>query len=190
MFGYSFRRAVRFVRARIDAALLACVLAGIGAGAASSREGVSEATLKAAIVANFFLFVEWPEPASATGGYRLCVAGRGETADAVLAKNGHMVKGQSIEAIRLAAPDAVPGRRCKILFIPASAGGRAAEFSQAVAGSTTLIVAEGDVLAIDQAHVILGLDERGPVLSINRTEARRAGLDISSRLLKLARKVS
>ncbi len=126
MFGYSFRRAVRFVRARIDAALLACVLAGIGAGAASSREGVSEATLKAAIVANFFLFVEWPEPASATGGYRLCVAGRGETADAVLAKNGHMVKGQSIEAIRLAAPDAVPGRRCKILFIPASAGAVAA----------------------------------------------------------------
>jgi len=187
MFGNPLRGALRRVPARIGAALLALVLAGSIAGGASSQEGVSEAALKAAIVANFFLFVEWPDTA---GGFRLCVAGRGDTADAVLAVQGRMVKSHAIETVRLAAPDLVPGRRCNILFIPASAGRRAAEFAQAAAGSPILIVAEGDALSTDEAHVVLSLDERRPVLSINLTEARRVGLDISSRLLRLARRVS
>lgn len=187
MFQSPLRGALRRVRARVGAATLACALAGGVVGAAVSQEGVSEAALKAAIVANFFLFVEWPDAAA---GFRLCVAGRGDTADAVLAVQGRMVKGRAIETVRLAAPDLVPGRHCRILFIPASAGRRAAEFAQAAAGSPILIVAEGDALSTDEAHVVLSLDERRPVLSINLTEARRAGLDISSRLLRLARKVS
>lgn len=187
MFGCAFRGSLRGVVASTSAALLACVLTGGVAGTASSQEGVSEAVLKAAIVANFFLFIEWPD---ASSGLRLCVAGRGETADAVLAVYGRVIKGQAIETERLAAPDAVPGRRCRILFIAADAGRRAAEFAQAAAGSPILIVAEDDALSDERAHVVLSLDDRRPALSINLTEARRAGLNISSRLLRLARKVS
>ncbi len=183
---YSIRGAPRRVRARIGAALLACMLPYVGAGAVSPQDGVSEAALKAAIVANLFLFVEWPD---ASSGLRLCVAGRGETADAVLAVQGGRIKGRVVETMRLAAPDALPGRQCKILFIPAGAGRRAVEFAQAAAGSAILIVAEDDVLSIEEAHVVLALDERRPALSINLTEARRAGLNISSRLLRLARRV-
>lgn len=181
------RGAVPRARSCMGRVLLAFVLAGGVVDLALSQNGVSEGALKAAIIVNLFLYVDWPETSS---GHRLCVAGRGEIADAVLARHGHVVKGQAIEAIRVPTPDAVPGRRCKILFLPVSTGARAAEFAQAATGSSTLIVAEADVLAVDSVHVVLGLDERGPVLSINRTDARRAGLDISSRLLKLARKVS
>jgi hypothetical protein len=181
------RVAVRRVSSYMGRVLLAFVLTCSVADFASSQDVVSEGALKAAIVVNLFLYVEWPETSS---GYRLCVAGRGEIAEAVLARHGYVVKGQAIEAIRMPTPDAVPGRRCKILFLPVSTGARAAEFAQAAAGSSTLIVAEADVLALDSAHVVLGLDERGPALSINRTDARRVGLDFSSRLLKLARKVS
>lgn len=176
----------RRIRARLGVALLAGVLVVGGAGVVSSQEVASEAALKAAIVVHFFLFVEWP---GATGGWRLCVAGRGDTADAVLAMQGRVIKGQAIDAIRLAAPDAVPGRQCRILFIVAGTGRRALEYSQAAAGSPTLIVAEDEVLSIDQAHIVLALDQRSPALSINLTQARAVGLDISSRLLRLARKV-
>jgi hypothetical protein len=186
MHGHIYCRALRRMRTHFGAALFTCALAGGGAGLASAHEDIAAAAIKAAIVAKLFLFVEWPDTSS---GYRLCVAGRGETADAVMAEHDRMVKGQVIETVRLAAPDAVPGRRCKILFIAASAGGRAAEFAQATAGSAVLIVAEGDVLTSDRAHVLLTLEARRPVLSINLTEARRAGLDMSARLLQLARKV-
>ncbi len=186
MSGWSFRDAQRRVRTRIVAPLLVGILAG-GAVGVSAQEDVSEAVLKAAIVANFFLFVEWPD---VSGGLRLCVAGRGETADAVLATEGRMVKGRAIETVRLATPDAVPGRQCKILFIPAGNERRAVEFAQAASGSATLIVAESEVLTLVQTHVVLTLDARRPVLDINLTEARRTGLDISSRLLRLARKVT
>lgn len=157
------------------------------AGAACAQDGVSEAALKAAIVANLFLFVDWPDVTSSS---RLCVAGRGETAEAVLAMQGRVIKGHAVETARLAAPDALPGRDCRILFIPASAGPRAGEYAQAAAGSAILIVAEGDVLDLSQVHVLLDIEVRRPKLSINLTEARRAGFNMSSRLLRLAHKVS
>lgn len=151
-----------------------------------AQAGVAESAIKAAIVSKFFLFVDWPKD---SGEIRLCVAGRGDTADAVMAEQGRAVKGQAIETVRLAAPDALPGRRCRVLFIAASVGNRAAEFAQAAAGSAVFIVAEGEALAPERAHVLLTLEERRPVLIINLTEARRAGLDISARLLQLARRV-
>lgn len=166
---------------RVAAALFVCALAG----AASPQDGVSEGALKAAIVTNFLQFVDWPD---GFGANLVCVAGRGEAADAILAVQGKVVKGRDVETARLAIPDAVPGRRCKILFI-GGAERRAIEFAHAAAGSPTLIVAEGDVLPIDQVHVVLALEQRQPVLLINRTESRRSGLEISSRLLRLARKV-
>ncbi|MEO8102575.1 MAG: YfiR family protein [Betaproteobacteria bacterium] len=185
-FGWPLHEARQRVQTRILAPLLVCILAG-SAGSAGSQEEVSEAVLKAAIVANFFLFVEWPD---VSGGLRLCVAGRGDTADAVLATEGRMIKDRAIETMRLATPEDVLGRRCKILFIPAGNERRAIEFARSASGSAILIVAEGDVLTIGQAHIVLTLDARRPVLNINLTEARRAGLDISSRLLRLARKVT
>ena len=147
---------------------------------------MTEARLKAALLANLALFIDWPD---AGGPLRVCVAGRGDTADAVRALDARQVKGRALEVVVVAAPGAVTGRGCHLLFISAATGARAVAYAQAAAGNPTAIVSEDDALSLERAHIVLGLEDRRPVIEVNLTAARKLGLDISSRMLKLARKV-
>lgn len=167
---------------------MCCVAALSSASRAPSvaAQEMTEARLKAALLANLALFIDWPD---AGGPLRVCVAGRGETADAVRALDARQVKGRALEVVAVAAPGAVTGRGCHLLFISAATGARAVEYAQAAAGAPTAIVSEDDALSLERAHVVLGLEDRRPVIEVNLTAARKLGLDISSRMLKLARKV-
>ena len=175
-----------FLTCRSALLALACAAVVAFAARAPLAQETSEARVKAALLANLALFIDWPD---SSGPLRLCVAGRGDTADAVRALDARQIKGRAVEVIVVAAPNAVTGRGCHLLFIAAGSGARAVEFAQAAAGSPTAIVSEDDALSLDRSHIVLALDERRPVIEVNLTAARKLGLDISSRMLKLARKV-
>lgn len=174
--------------APIAAVAMVCALIGATTMRQPSmaQEVMSEARIKAALVANLILFIEWRD---ADGPLNLCVAGRGDSADAVRALNARQLKRRTVEAIPVASPVEVTGRGCHLLFIAASTGARAVEYAQASAGNPTVIVSEDDALALDRSHIVMALEERRPVLEVNLSAARRLGIDISARLLKLARKV-
>lgn len=176
------RRAARFALCSI-----AALVVGAPAAVTQAQEPLSEARLKAALLANLALFIDW---AAAAGPLRMCVAGRGDTAEAARALDGKQLKNRAVEIVVVAAPAGVTGRGCHLLFITAATGARAVEYAQAAAGNPTLIVSEDDALSLERSHIVIALDEeRRPVIEVNLTAARRLGLDISSRMLKLARKV-
>ena len=159
-------------------ALVVIFLAG---APAQAREVSLEYRLKAAYILNFTKFIEWP-PEAGNGPFRLCLAVqnpfeeelqaivRDETADA-----------RPIEVRVIGTPE--PG--CDVLFVPEAAP--AAPFLQAARNAPTLTIGESPRFAA-QGGVINFVLEQGSVrFQINAREAERAGLRVSSHLLRLAR---
>jgi hypothetical protein len=159
--------------------LLAATVPAQGGGPADAGQ------VKAAFILNFLKFVEWP-----TAGPRapITVAVIGDEAfGAVLAKAaaGQSHNGHPIE-VRNAAR-AAETADAKLLFIAASQVRNLPSILRETEGRPVLTV--GDTEGYGQAGVILNLytfDQRVRI-EANTTAAARAGLRLSSQLLRLAR---
>jgi hypothetical protein len=140
-----------------------------------------EYRVKAAYLFNFVKFVEWPA-AAAAGPLTICVAGRNVFGD-VLADtvSGETLDGRPLAVRVILEPD--PG--CHILFVPRGAAVTA--YLRSSRGLPMLTVGESpDFLA--QGGLVNFVLEGGNVrFEIAVEAAERAGLRISSRLLRLAR---
>ena len=165
------------------AALALAVVAFIpGAQVRTGAQDVSlEYRVKAAYLFNFTKFVEWPRD-TADRPLTICVAGRnvfGEVLTDLV--RGERVNDRPIETRLILEPE--PG--CDILFVPR--GAAAAAYLRAARGMPVLSVGESsDFLALGGvANFILeGANVR---FEIDADAAGRAGLRVSSRLLRLAR---
>jgi hypothetical protein len=140
-----------------------------------------EYRVKAAYLFNFAKFIEWPPPAR-SGPLTICVAGRnvfGDVLEQTIA--GEAVDGRPLTARVILEP--MDG--CHILFVPQGAAETAylrttQDTPVLTVGETPGFVARGGV-----ANFVL---EGGRVrFEIDPGHADRAGLRISSRLLRLAR---
>jgi hypothetical protein len=140
-----------------------------------------EYRVKAAYLFNFAKFVEWPRDAAA-GPLVICAAGRnvfGDVLDETL--RGETINGRAVVARVILEPD--PG--CHIVFVPR--GAMAAAYVRAAQAAPILTVGESpDFIGLGGiANFILeGANVR---FEMNPAAADRAGLRISSRLLRLAR---
>ena len=152
------------------------------AAIASLGQAVSlEYRVKAAYLFNFARFVEWPVEAQ-NGPLTICVAGRavfGDVLDETL--RGESVNGRAVVARVLLEPE--PG--CHVLFVPR--GAAATAYIRAAQGQPVLTVGETpDFIAL--GGIANFIPEGNNVrFEINAGAADRAGLRISSRLLRLAR---
>lgn len=153
------------------------LLAGVVPAAA--QDVALEYRVKAAYLYHFLKFVEWPEDASAPP-FTICVAARNPFADILTdTVRGERIAGRTVVAKVI--PDFEVG--CHVLFVPR--GTAAAPYLRNPQG--TLTVGEApDFLA--QGGAIQFVQEGTNVrFQINDEAARRAGLRISSRLLRLSR---
>lgn len=179
------------------AAVALKLLTGVAAfGAASAPQLVHgqpptlEAQVKATYLYNFIQFVEWPQAAWADGdAFHLCVLGNGRVGAAIEAFGGERVDGRVIRVLRLTTVDEAATNRCKLLYLPRTAGDSAALLARAPSQGVLTV---GEAPNFTGAGGMIGLYEvRGRVhFSINDRAARRAGLVVSSRLLQLARERS
>ncbi|MCP5059847.1 MAG: YfiR family protein [bacterium] len=162
------------------------LFAPMGAG---SGEAVEEYRLKAAFLYNFAKFVSWP--ANLTEGLsslQVCVAGSSEARDAVMASlTGKSAIGLPIEVRGLEGQAAAA--RCQLVFSTRDAGSQASQLSQSVSGRPVLLVGESPGFA--RKGGMIGFVEENSKLrfEVNLAEVEKAGLKVSSRLLKLARVV-
>lgn len=164
--------------------LLAAMVSLCSAGAATA-DSPSEAAVKAAFVYNFAKFVEWPAGASAEphSEVRICTAGLGaELSNSVTALDGKSVQARIVSVkrdVKVADMEA-----CQLLMLGTTARGFA-ESARDKAGLLTV----SDVKGFAAAGGIIELfAEDGKIrFEINTRAAQRAGLRISSQLLKLAR---
>jgi hypothetical protein len=170
---------------RVLLALVACVLWRGDLAAASMP---TESEVKAVFLYNFAKFTEWPASSFEQTGGAL-----------VLGVHGPDPFGAILE--RLAAAQQVQGRRivirrgrtlaelgfCHVLFLAGRAGEPAAESSiRAVSGAGQLIVGDGQAFAENGGGIGFYLDDRKVRFVINLAATDRAGLKLSSKLLKIA----
>jgi hypothetical protein len=169
-------------RGRVAAA---CLLAATLAAHAPAASAPTEQEVKAAFLYNFAKFVEWPpNTRSAPGPFVIAVLGPdpfGPTLDQVLA--GKAVAGRPVEVRRCA--EAAEARGAHIVYVAPREGGPAV--LRAVSGEGVLTVGDGEAFARAGGIIGFRLQDRKVRFDINARQAERAGLKLSSQLLKLAR---
>lgn len=170
-------------RARLAAAMTLVAVAG-----AAAQPAPTESDVKAAFLFNFAKYVEWPASAFPKGDFRICVVADRrflESVDDIIA--GESIEGRPVSRQSPATADAV--RTCHILFVARGELGRADALLAAAKGAPTLTVGDGaDFLKRGMVAFVREGDRVR--FDVNVTEAQRAGLTISSRLLRVARRVS
>jgi hypothetical protein len=140
---------------------------------------VDEADLKAAIVFNLLGFIEWPQRVTPAPGaaLRLCVA-----AKSGLRRPLQQLNGTPVRDWRLEVRDA-PSDRCHALVLGDGAP-EAGWRNEPVAVFSEAPHSDADAVTV---HLDL---ERGKVrFELDVGSAQRAGLQLSSKLMRLARKV-
>ena len=161
------------------------VLAAIGVCVAmtplAAQEPSLEYQVKAAYLYNFVKFIEWPA-AARQGPLTICLAGAnrfGTTLEELV--RGESIEGRAIAARVIQAPQA----DCDVVFVPR--GVAAGEYLRAARNAPVLTVGESSDF-VSQGGIINFVLDAGMVrFEIDQAAARRAGLQISSRLLRLAR---
>lgn len=143
---------------------------------------VSEYDVKAAFLLNFGKFVEWP---SAAGDLEICVLGDdpfGSSLDDTVA--GRTVGKRAVTTRRIARVDAAEG--CSILFVSRSEEGAVDAILRRLSGAPVLLVADQARFA-KRGGMINFVESNSKIrFEINEAAAKKAGLKISSQLLRLA----
>ncbi|HKH49985.1 MAG TPA: YfiR family protein [Thermoanaerobaculia bacterium] len=148
-----------------------------------------EYQVKAAFLFNFTKFVEWPSDVFTSPGdpVTVCVMGDdsfGESLDAVV--QGETVNGRRLKVHRTRSPAEL--RACHMLFVPRSER-RQSELLSSLRGAGILTVGDGDGFLSDGGIIRFVLDQNRVRFEINHAAAEANRLKLSSKLLRLARRV-
>ncbi|MSU57808.1 MAG: YfiR family protein [Pedosphaera sp.] len=168
---------------------LACLwLAGGWADGEEKSAGVGEYQVKAAFLYNFTQFTDWPASAFASTNAPIVIGIVGEdpfgkTMDEVV--SGEVVRGRLLVLKRLGADEDLRG--CHVLFISRSAKERLPAMLSQLKGSPVLTVSDLNGFGQQGGMVNLLLVNKTVKMEINQAAAEEAGLQISAKLLKLAR---
>lgn len=150
-------------------------------GQSSSPE--REYEVKAAFLYRFAQFVEWPE--TTADRITLCLLGEDPFGSAMDKLDGKEVGDRTLVVRRLT--DAGDAGECQVLFISSSAKPHLADMIGVLDGHRVLTVGETDRFT-QQGGIIKFYKVRNRLrFEVNLEAARKAGVEISSRMLKLAR---
>ncbi len=165
-------------------AVVACSVAP----SALAQHAVAEGMLKAAFVFNFAKFVDWPGGALQPETLRLCVVG-GEDAyrQALADLEGKSAQGREVRVLFPMRLD--EAATCHLMVLGDTDPHRWASWIDAVARRPVLTVAEGETFPATGGMIGLVLIDHRVRFDVNTEAARRVGLRVSARLLKLARVV-
>lgn len=180
-------RIAPLTRVVVTAVLAAFLL--VASEAALSAQSASEVDVKAAFLYNFTKFVEWPPSAFAAADdpFRICVIARQEFVTALdTIISGESVKGRPMQRV-VPGPDDVP--HCQILFVGAEESGRAVRLLSLVGRAPVLTVGDGPAFLAAGGAVAFAMDNGRVRFDVDLRSATRAGLVVSSKLLRVARNV-
>lgn len=162
----------------------AILLAMFCASVQAASPGI-EYEVKAAFVHNIAKFVEWHASISTKGNLRLCVLGQGHFGEAAVGLRGKPVGSMVWEVVPVTTRANL--RECQVLFIEASEAGDLPRLLGTLKGSPVLTVGDTDGYGEQGVMVNFYLEQDKVRFEINLAATSRAGLKISSQLLKLAR---
>jgi hypothetical protein len=150
-------------------------------------EGTAEYPVKLAFLYNFTKFVEWPSESYPDPGapFAICVVGDDPFSPDMKRELGtRTIGGHPVEVRTLKATDSLSA--CHVVFVPSTQKDQAARIVSGLKGSSTLTVGETEGFALQGGIINLTIEENKVHFEVNPQAAKRAGLTISSQLLKLA----
>lgn len=177
-------RGRRCRRAALTVALVAALLAPWPA--ARVHAATDEVSLKAAFLLNFLLFVVYPGEPPPT--WQICLLGADEMRSAIERLAPSRLHERGVQVRSGVAPG--EARSCHLLYVDAAQRHQFAAALDAVRERPVLLVADVPGGAQLGATIALLVREDGRAgFDINLSAARRQGLQLSSQLLRLARRV-
>ncbi|HZQ17662.1 MAG TPA: YfiR family protein [Terriglobales bacterium] len=184
-------RVKRSVQAFGKLTLIAVYLFSVS-NAAGQESKVSEYQVKATYLYNFSRFVEWPPqagPATQSDNFLICVLGDnpfGSTLNDLVANES--IEGKSVETKQVLAP--ADAAKCRVLFISLSEEGRLKTILAGLRNTSVLTVSDLPRFVEKGGMIQFVVEDNHVRFQVNATTAKRAGLLMSSELLKLAVGVS
>lgn len=146
-------------------------------------DALPEYTIKAAYLYNFALLTDWHN-GEASGEFNICFY-KEDLGRASNALNNKMLRNQKVKVSTVTTPEAAKG--CQMVFIRENEEQSGEKLIQKLSGSSILIVSENPT--INDAHITMLRDNHKIAFDINLKSIKVSDLSVSSRLLKLARRV-
>ncbi|MGZ3181557.1 MAG: YfiR family protein [Telluria sp.] len=154
--------------------------------APAAGEPVPEADMKAAFIFNFAVFTSWPGDALPPAApIAVCVRPRAALYPALAQLADKVVNGHKV-AVRTAP--ASP-RDCQVLFLDQQDRERWPQLKRELAGSAVLTVSDDQVIGTDGVVIGMTMESRRIAFDVDLAAAHNARLNLSSKLLRLARSV-
>lgn len=144
-----------------------------------------EYEIKAAFIHNIAKFVEWPAAPHAASALKLCVLGSNPFGKALDTLRDKQVGEMRWEPTAINSKSNLKG--CGVLFIAASESGDLGRILDDLKGSTVLTLGDTDGYADQGVMVNFYLDGDKVRFEINLESANRAGIRLSSKLLKIGK---
>jgi hypothetical protein len=160
--------------------------AALLAAAPSARaEELPEYRLKAAFVYNFMAFTEWPAETGST--LNLCIHGADPFGKEIDGLQGKVAAGRSIAVHRKAAGQSL--KDCQVVFMAASSIDAWPRVREDLRGQPVLTVGESPGAMHRGMALNMTVVQDKVTFEANLQAARSAGLNLSSKLLRLATEV-
>jgi YfiR/HmsC-like len=170
--------------------MIGSVVCSLAMGTPAQSPTAGEYQVKAAFLYNFAKFVEWPSSSfsDASAPFRICVFGLDpfgqELHDITSEKtvNGRKLQVDQVADLQLA-------RTCHILFIASSEKAQLKRILESLRGTNVLTVGDSDGFAKLGVIINFVLENNRVQFEVNHKAAEQAGLNISSKLLSVAKLV-
>lgn len=158
---------------------------GIGLLLSVPGFGEEEARLKAAFIYNFTKYVTWPQDIEQAGGtLHVCILGSNAYFDELTQLEGREVRSFKLQIKSLKLSDSLEG--CHVVYFSGVSFGKYLSKTSAL---PVLTISDEEEFVDAGGMIGLVTEGRRIRFDINLGRARDARLQISSRLLQLARKV-
>ena len=169
--------------------LLVCMGISVEAGIAQERSDLAEREyqIKAAYLYHFAQFVTWPAPKNQQQTIQLCVVGDDPLGPLLDSLDEKTVEGKSLDIRRLSSID--DARSCHVLFVSSSESQRLPEIFKALQGASVFTVGETEDFTRQGGMARFYNMKNRVRFEINLEATERTGIKVSSKMLRLARRV-
>jgi hypothetical protein len=180
---------MRLVARASFVALCAGAFGLCSADPAVSAKPSSEEEVKAAVVFNILQFVKWPENPAGAGQPLVLCAPDAEGVARHLPQYAGASLHDSTVAIRTLNRRLDGLAACQAVFVPAGSPYLVLQISAATQGKPVLVIAEGSGALQQGAGMAVSLAGGRVAIDVDLAAVNASGLNVSSKLLRLARTV-
>lgn len=147
----------------------------------------SEQDLKAAIIINMTIFIEWPAQSNLPGDrLNVCFLGNSPVAEALGNSEGRTVRNRTIRVSKVRTDGL---KDCHVVYVSAADSTQMPEIIASLHNVPALIVGDSPVTFPRGAILNLELSAGHVVFDVDLRSAQKARLQFSSKALRLARQV-